>query len=150
MTMQTFPAGDTPRVTITGCHGALRIEFWDQRDFAVQPGHLDSALSHEDAGLVIHEARGDMLLRVPAAAEIAVEAHTGDLHIATIDGSVRLRDIDGRVFVSGAGTLTIERDELLRHRKWAPLHPRRNVEAREIGAADLAEVHGSLLLVAAG
>jgi hypothetical protein len=106
-------------------------------------------IGQEDAALVIHEARGDMRLRVPAATEIAIENHQGDLRIATIDGSVRLRDIDGSVFVSGAGMLAIERDQLLRRRQWSPLHPRRDVEAREIGAAEIAEVHGSLLLVAA-
>jgi hypothetical protein len=148
MQTQTFPAGDTPCISISGCQGALSIEFWDQRDFAVEPA--DGNLTRrEDAALVIHEARGDMRLRVPAATEIAIENHTGNLRIATIDGSVRLRDIDGSVFVSGAGVLTIERDELLRRRERAPLRPRRDVEAREIGAAEIAEVHGELLLVAA-
>ena len=43
----------------------------------------------------------------------------------------------------------IERDQLLRRRRWSPLRPRRDVEAREIGVAEIAEVHGNLLLVAA-
>ena len=148
MQTQTFPAGAAPRVTITGCQGALTIEFWDQRDFAVESA-AGSAISQEHAALVIHEARGDMRLRVPAATEIAIENHQGDLRIATIDGSIRLRDIDGSVFVSGAALLVIERDQLLRRRRWSPLRPRRDVEAREIGAAEIAEVHGNLLLVAA-
>ncbi len=148
MQTQTFPAGASPRVTITGCQGALTVEFWDQRDFAVD-SIAGSAISQEDAALIIHEARGDLRLRVPAATEIAIENHQGDLRITTIDGSVRLRDIDGSVFVSGAGMLAIERDQLLRRRRWSALPPRRDVEAREIGAAEIAEVHGSLLLVAA-
>jgi hypothetical protein len=148
MQTQTFPAGESPRVTITGSQGALTIEFWDQRDFAIDSA-AGSAISQEDAALVIHEARGDMRLRAPAATEIAIENHQGDLRITTIDGSVRLRDIDGSVFVSGAGMLVIERDQLLRRRRWSPLRPRRDVEAREIGAAEIAEVHGNLLLVTA-
>ena len=148
MQTQTFPAGESPRVTITGCQGALTVEFWDQRDFAVESA-TDSAIGQEDAALVIHEARGDMRLRVPAATEIAIENHQGDLRITTIDGTIRLRDIDGSVFVSGAGMLAIERDQLLRRRRWSPLRPRRDVEARELGAAEVAEVHGNLLLVAA-
>ena len=148
MQTQTFPAGESPRVTITGCQGALTVEFWDQRDFAVESA-TDSAIGQEDAALVIHEARGDMRLRVPAATEIAIENHQGDLRITTIDGTIRLRDIDGSVFVSGAGMLAIERDQLLRRRRWSPLRPRRDVEAREIGAAEIAEIHGNLLLVAA-
>ena len=84
-------------MTITGGQGALNIEFWDQRDFAVDSA-AGSAISQEDAALVIHEARGDMRLRVPAATEIVIENHQGDLRIATIDGTVRLRDIDGSVF----------------------------------------------------
>lgn len=147
MQTQTFPAGATPRVTITGCQGALKIEFWDQRDFAVEPA-AGNAISGEDAALVIHEARGDIRLRVPAATDMAIENHKGDLRIAAIDGTVRLRDIDGSVFVSGAGRLAIERDQLLRRNR-APLHPRRDVEAREIGVAEIAEVHGSLVLAAA-
>ncbi|SRR6266545_4421124 len=146
MQTQTFPAGVSPRVTITGCQGALMVEFWDQRDFAVESA-VGSAIGQEDAALVIHEARGDLRLRVPAATEIAIENHQGDVRITTIDGSVRLRDIDGSVFVSGAGMLAIERDQLLRRR--SPQRPRRDVEAREIGAAEIAEVHGTLLLVAA-
>jgi hypothetical protein len=86
---------------------------------------------------------------VPAATEIAIENHQGDLRIATIDGTIRLRDIDGSVFVSGASMLVIERDQLLRRRRSSPLRPRRDVEAREIGAAEIAQVHGNLLLVAA-
>src|SRR5687767_9997917 len=109
MPTQTFPAGQTPRVTITGCQGTLLIEAWDERGFAVEPAAVN-AISQEDQALVIHEARSDMRLRVPATTEIAIENHTGDLRIETLDGSVRLRDIAGNVFVSGAGTLTIERD----------------------------------------
>ena len=148
METQTFPAGPAPRVMITGGQGALNIEFWDQRDFAVE-SVAGSAISQEDAALVIHEARGDMQLRVPAAAEIVIENHHGDLRIATIDGSVRLRDIDGNVFVSGTARLVIERDQLLRRRHRLPQRPRRDVEAREIGVAEIAEVHGNLLLLAA-
>jgi hypothetical protein len=146
MQTQTFSAGGSPRVTITGCQGALTIEFWDQRDFAVDSA-AEGAISQEDAALVIHELRGDMRLQAPAATEIVIENHHGDLRIATIDGSVRLRDIDGSVFVSGVALLVIERDQLLRRR--SPLFPRRDVEAREIGVAEIAEVHSSLLLVAA-
>jgi hypothetical protein len=109
----------------------------------------DGAVSQEGAGLVIHEARGDLRVHVPAATEIGIENHQGDLRVATIDGSVRLRDIDGSVFVSGAGLLAIERDQLLRRRRWSPLRPHRDVEARDIGAAEIAEVHGNLLLTAA-
>src|SRR3954470_1481476 len=111
---QTFPAGAAPRVTISGCQGALTIEFWDQRDYAVDSVAGD-AIGQEDTALVIHDARGDMRLRVPAATEIAIENHQGDLRLATVDGSIRLRDIDGSVFVSGAALLVIERDQLLRH-----------------------------------
>jgi len=145
---QTFPAGAASRVTISGCQGALNIEFWDQRDFAVDSA-AGGVISQEDTALVIHDARGDMRLRVPAATEIGIENHHGDLRVVTIDGSVRLRDIDGSVFVSGAGLLVIERDQLLRRRRWSPLRPRRDVEAREIGAAEIAEVHSNLLLVSA-
>ena len=148
METQTFPAGASPRVTITAGQGALNIEFWDQRDFAVE-SVAGSPISQEDAALVIHDAHGDIWLRVPAATEIEIENHHGDLRIVTIDGSVRLRDIDGNVFVSGAGLLAIERDELLRRRRWLPLRPRRDVEAREIGVAEIAEVHSNLLLLAA-
>src|SRR3954470_720355 len=114
MQTQTFPAGAAPHVTITGGQGALNIEFWDQPEFAVDSA-AGGAISQEDAALVIHEARGDMRLRVPAATEIAIENHHGDLRLATVDGSIRLRDIDGSVFVSGAALLVIERDQLLRH-----------------------------------
>jgi hypothetical protein len=145
---QTFRAGAAPRVTITGCQGTITIESWDQRDFAVD-SVAGSAIGQEGDGLVIHEARGDMRLRVPAATEIAVENHLGDLQIAAVDGSVRLRDIDGSVFVSGVALLAIERDLLLRRRRWSPLRPRRHVEAREIGAAEIAVVHSNLLLIAA-
>src|SRR4051812_36348333 len=127
---QTFPAGSTPRVTISGCQGALLVEFWDQRDFAVDAAS-GGAVSQEGAGLVIHESRGDMRVRVPAATEIGIENHLGDLQISAADGSVRLRDIDGSVFVAGAALLVIERDHLLRRRRWSPLRPRRHVEARE-------------------
>ena len=147
METQTFPAGPAPRVMITAGQGALNIEFWDQRDFAVE-SVAGSAISQEDAALVIHEARGDMRLRVPAATEIAIENHHGDLRIATIDGSVRLRDIDGNVFVSGTARLVIDRDQLLRSHR-TPQRPRRAGEAREIGVAESAEVHGNLLLLAA-
>ena len=109
MQTQTFSAGGSPRVTITGCQGALTIEFWDQGDFAVDSA-AEGAISQEDAALVIHDLRGDMRLQAPAATEIVIENHHGDLRIATIDGSVRLRDIDGSVFVSGVALLVIERD----------------------------------------
>src|SRR6478672_13347771 len=99
MQTQTFSAGGSPRVTITGCQGALTVEFWDQGDFAVDSA-AGGAISQENATLVIHEARGDLRLRVPAATEIVIENHQGDLRLATIDGSIRLRDIDGSVFVS--------------------------------------------------
>jgi hypothetical protein len=145
---QTFSAGAVPRVTITSCQGTVNIETWDQREFAVD-SVAGSAIHQEDAALVIHAARGDMRLRVPAATEIVVDNHQGDLQIATIDCSVRLRDIDGSVFVSGVALLAIERDHLLRRRRWSPLHPRRNVEAREIGVAEVAEVQSNLLLVVA-
>src|SRR3954452_18029535 len=120
MQTQTFSAGGAPRVTITGCQGALTIEFCDQPDFAVEPA-VGSAISQEQTALVIHEARGDLRLRVPASTEIAIENHQGDLRLATVDGSIRLRDIDGSVFVSGAALLVIERDHLLRRRRWEPL-----------------------------
>src|SRR3954447_19404577 len=107
MQTQTFPAGSAPRVTITGCQGALTVEFWDQPNFAVEPA-VGSAISQEQAALVIHEAHGDLRLRVPAATEITIENHQGDLRLAMVDGSIRLRDIDGNVFVSGAAQLVIE------------------------------------------
>ena len=146
MQTQTFPAGSAPRVTITGCQGALNIEFWDQREYAIDSAGV---ASREGDGLVIHQARGDMRLRVPAATEIMIDNHQGDLRIAAIDGSVRLRDIDGSVFVAGVALLVIERDHLLRGRRWSPLRPRRHVEAREIGVAEIAEVHSDLLLLTA-
>jgi hypothetical protein len=148
MQTQTFPAGDSPRVTITGCQGALSIEFWDQSSFGVDSA-AGGAISQEDAALVIHEARGDLRLRVPAATEIAIDNHQGDLLVAAIDGSVRLRDIDGSVFVSGVALLSIARDHLLRRRGWSLLRPRRHVEARDIGVAEIAEAHSDLLLVTA-
>ncbi|HJZ45658.1 MAG TPA: hypothetical protein VKE41_00790, partial [Roseiflexaceae bacterium] len=148
MQPQTFPAGETPRVTITGCQGALNVEFWDRRDFVAEPSLPESAIDRENAALIIHQARADIRLRVPAATEIAIEDHNGDVRIATIDGSVRLRDINGSVFVTGAGRLAIERDQLLRRRPSSP-RPRRDVEAHEIGTAEIAEVHGNLVLVTA-
>src|SRR5262249_60726837 len=99
MQPQTFPAGETPRVTITGCQGALNVEFWDRRDFVAEPSLPESAIDRENAALIIHQARADIRLRVPAATEIAIEDHNADVRIATIDGSVRLRDINGSVFV---------------------------------------------------
>jgi hypothetical protein len=146
MQTQTFRAGDTPRVIITGCQGALILEAWDERGFTVEPALAANAISQEDQALIIHQARGALRLRVPSATEIAVENHQGDLRIEAADGSVRLRDIDGSVFVSGAGMLAIERDQLPRSHKTSP---RRDVEARELGAAEIAEVHGHLLLAAA-
>jgi DUF4097 and DUF4098 domain-containing protein YvlB len=110
---------------------------------------MSQAVVREGDALVIHAARGDMRLRVPAATEIAIENHAGDLRIAALDGSVWLRDIAGSVFVSGAGTLRIDHDELLRGRQWSPRRPRRDVEARNIGVAELAEIHGNLLLAEA-
>src|SRR3954463_1866576 len=109
MQTQTYPAGSAPRATVTGCQGALTVEFWDQPDFAVEPA-VGSAISQEHTALVIHEARGNLRLRVPAATEIAIENHQGDLRLATVEGSIRLRDIDGSVFVAGAALLLIERD----------------------------------------
>jgi hypothetical protein len=148
MQAQTYPAGGSPRATITGCQGALTIEFWDQPHFAVEPAAIGT-ISQENAALVIHEARGDLRLRVPAATELVIDNHQGDLRIATVDGSIRLRDINGRVFVSGAAQLVIERDHLLRRRGWLPLRPHRDVEVREIGVAEIAQVHDNLLLVMA-
>ncbi|HEU5098912.1 MAG TPA: hypothetical protein VFU22_07835 [Roseiflexaceae bacterium] len=145
MPTQTYPAGETPRLIITGCEGTLQIETSDQPGFTVEPA-LAQAVSREDRALVVHAARGDMRLRVPAATELAIENHAGDLRIESIDGTVWLRDIAGDVFVSGAGALRIERDQLLRDRVWSPHRPRRDVEARNIGAAEIAEVHGSLVL----
>jgi hypothetical protein len=148
MSTQTYPAGDTPRVIITGCEGTLLIETADQAGFTVESAPAQ-ALSREDQALVIHQARGDLRLRVPAATEIAIENHAGDLRIAALDATIWLRDIAGSVFVSGAGTLRIDRDELLRDREWSPRRPRRDVEARNIGVAELAEIHGNLLLAEA-
>lgn len=148
MSAQIYPAGDTPRLIITGCAGIIQIETADQPGFTVEPAPAQ-ALSREDQALVIDAARGDLRVRVPAAAEIAIENHAGDLRIEALDATVWLRDIAGSVFVSGADTLRIDRDELLRERRWDFRQLRRNVEARSIGVAEIAEVHGNLLLAEA-
>lgn len=142
MQPELFSAGVTPRVVITECEGPLAIEFWDERNFAVEPAGTRAA--DADGALVIHAARGELRLRVPAATAVAVERHTGDLRVEVIDASVRLRDIDGDVFVSGAAALVIERDETLRARRWSFGQPRRDVTARQIGTAEIAQVHGGL------
>jgi hypothetical protein len=149
MQAETFSAGASPSVIITGCQGGLVIEMWDERSFAVEPAEMSQAVVREGDALVIHAARGDMRLRVPAATAIAVDHHQGDLRIETIDGSVRLRDIDGSAYIRGAATLTVEPHELLRERKRIFGRPRRDLEAREIGTAAIAQVDGSLTLVAA-
>jgi hypothetical protein len=149
MQNDTFPAGESPRVLVADGQGRLLIEAWDERSFAVEPADMAGAARLEDGALVVRAARGDVSIRVPAATAIAVENHQGDLRIEAIDGTVRLRDIDGSVFVGGAGALVIERDELLRERGWRFLRSHRDVEAREIGTAEIAEVYGSLAILTA-
>src|SRR4051812_28855007 len=111
MQAETFAAGASPRVIVTECQGALTIQFWDECHFSLEPAGDSAAASQADSALLIHAARGDMRLRVPAAAEIVIENHRGDVRVETLDGAVRLRDIDGSVLVSGAAALTIERDD---------------------------------------
>ncbi len=146
MQAETYSASASPSLIITACQGRLAIEVWDERNFAVEPASIAQAISREDGALVIHAVRGDLRVRVPAATAIAVDNHQGDLRIETIDGSVRLRDIDGSAYVRGAATLTIEPHELLRERKRMFGRPHRDVEVREIGTADIAQVDGSFRL----
>jgi hypothetical protein len=143
MQSELFSAGATPRVTITESEGPLAVEFWDERSFAVEPAGA-AAAADADGTLVIHAARGGLRLRVPAATAIAVERHTGEVRIAAIDASVRLRDIDGDVTVSGAAALVIERDETLPKLRWSFGRPRRDVTLRQVGTAEIAQVHGGL------
>jgi hypothetical protein len=149
MQAETFTAGDAPSVIITGCQGALAIEVWDERSFAVEPAEISQAVRREGEALVIHAARGDLRLRVPAATTIAVDNQQGDLRIETIDGSVRLRDIDGSAYIRGAAVLAVEPHELLRERRRIFGRPRRDLEVREVGTAEIAQVDGSLTLISA-
>lgn len=143
MQSELFSAGATPRVVITECEGPLLVEFWDERNFSVEPAGAATAAG-DDAALLIHAARGELRLRVPAATAVAVERHTGDVRVEVADASVRLRDIDGDVSVSGVAALVIERDDLLRERRWSFGQPRRDVTARQIGTAEIVQVHGGL------
>src|SRR5262249_9477586 len=124
MATQTFPAGNAPRIVLSGCSSDLEIEVWDERNIEVEPDGAVRRLSEGDEALMIEDADEDLRLRVPADAELLIEEVGGDLsargfralnasdvggdvEVEDIAGPVRLENVGGDVEVHAAESLTL-------------------------------------------
>src|SRR5689334_11276728 len=112
MSTQTIPAGQQPRIMLSGCKGDLQIEVWDERTFELEvDGRFDGANQAED-GLLLQDVRGDIHLNVPYDTTVTVEHQRGDVQVRGVQAltlsdtrgeaeieeiadSVRVKDIDG-------------------------------------------------------
>ena len=165
MPQQTFPAGDAPRVNVTECQGHLHVEAWDERNIAVETGGPVDTLGQENGTLVVRHAQGDLRLRVPADAQVTVQNQHGDLNVRgirelTVDradgnvrieavtGAVRLRDLDGGLYVQGAASLTVEDGP---EGEWRHSRGRgvKNVDVRDVPVVEIENVGGDLAVAQA-
>jgi hypothetical protein len=142
---QTFSTNASPNIRVSGCRGRLTIDTWDERAIEVEVDDLTRAATQDDNGLAIRDAIGELRLRVPTGATIAVTKHDGDVRIAAAAGAVRLRDIYGSVAIEAAESLAIERDEEPRRRQLLH-HVRRDVEVRDTRTVEIAAVPDHLTL----
>jgi hypothetical protein len=136
----------TQRILVAGCRGPLTVESWNEPGVAVEAPAFDRHVAEEDGALALRGLVGELRLRVPTTADIAVEKHDGDVTITATGITVRLREIYGRSNVTGAATLLVERDPDRRERERRPEQVRRTVEAREIGTAQIAAAPDDLLI----
>ncbi|MBK9715466.1 MAG: hypothetical protein IPO81_29915 [Kouleothrix sp.] len=124
MTTQSFPAGEAPRVVLSEIRGDLTIEAWAKRAIEVEcDGRIDRIDQGEEA-VVIQRAYDDIVLRVPADAEVVAEqvagdmscrgvralslsACGGDVDIDEIAESIRLDQVGGSVVARDSSSLTL-------------------------------------------
>lgn len=160
MPTNTFPAGTAPRVALAECEGTLTIEVWDGREIVVESEQATDAHAQSDEGLVLRAVAGGLRLRVPGDAVVTVDRQRGDIAARDIDklsidradgnlriervATVRLRDIYGHMLIDGAESLAIQAGEEFRRRYRG--YESHDVEARNVGAANIQYVSGRLTL----
>ncbi|HXL37877.1 MAG TPA: hypothetical protein VN954_11845 [Ktedonobacteraceae bacterium] len=115
---QTFPTGIEPKVIIAQVRGDLNVSVWDQSAIAIDADGRVPQLYQEGDALMISEGSGDLVLHVPAGAEIQVTNLKGDVlihgvrrvELVNIGGDVELQDIGIGVDIEKIGEAIALRD----------------------------------------
>src|SRR5438046_2380663 len=122
MATQSFPIGDAPRVVISNCRRDLRIVVWDQRAIEIESEEAISNVGQSDEAFVIAGAAGELVVRVPADAEVIADDIKGDLKAEgfrslsakSVGGDVEIEQLSGVVHAERVGgELTVREAEAL-------------------------------------
>lgn len=102
MQQQTFTAGKESKITIRDVSGDLVVQSWDQASISVETDGSVTSHYQEGDSFMLDGCDSDLVLRVPADAEILASNMEGDVSIANVRRA-QLQGIEGDVSLENIG-----------------------------------------------
>lgn len=163
MAKETFDTGSVPSISLTECMGTLTIDVGESGSFEVESAQPSQASLQENGRLSLQGVQADLQLRVPAATDVVIQGHHGDLTVRGVhalrvdrtDGAVLiehvadtvwLRDLNGDLNVNGATSLTLE-DGPHNGARRDPWRGVKHVTVRNVAGAKLENVGRDLTVI---
>jgi hypothetical protein len=99
--------GNTPKINLDKVGGDVSIVGWDGADLLIKADDDETRFEQTD-GAVSVSCSGDLSLRVPKGAALAIKSIKGDASIRGVLGGIELKEIHGDLSVRDVGSLSIE------------------------------------------
>jgi hypothetical protein len=99
--------GNTPKINLDKIGGDVSIVGWDGADLLIKAD--DNETRFDQTGETVSvSCSGDLALRVPKGATLAIKSISGDASIRGVLGGIELKEIHGDLSVRDVGSLSIE------------------------------------------
>lgn len=105
MTSRSLFAGRAPRITIESVGGDLSLLGWEAEDLLVKSD--EECRISQDGDHIVLMCSGDLSLRVPRGAALAIQSVGGDLALRGVTGDVQVQTIGGDASMRDANNVRI-------------------------------------------
>ena len=99
--------GNTPKINLDKIGGDLSIVGWDGADLLIKADD-DETRFEQTEGAVSVSCSGDLSLRIPKDAILAIKSIGGDASIRGVLGGIEIKEIHGDLSVRDVGALSID------------------------------------------
>lgn len=102
MQRQTVISGSNPKIVLRSIPGDLRVTGWERSELSAKTNSDRLEILGDEAGFVI-SCDDDLILNVPANADLTVESVGGDADLRAFQGACRVSQVGGDLAGRGLG-----------------------------------------------
>ena len=99
--------GNTPKINLDKIGGDISIVGWDGADLLIKADDYETRFEQTDEAVSV-SCNGDLSLRIPKGATLAIKSISGDASIRGILGGIEIKEIHGDLSVRDIGSLSID------------------------------------------